>query len=76
MIVVGSDSHTPVHGALGALAVALGNDSHAGTVLPYGKAWFKVPETVRVELDGTPQPGHHRARHRAVAGRRRSARAS
>jgi len=57
MIVVGSDSHTPVHGTLGALAVALGNDSHAGTVLPYGKAWFKVPETVRVQLDGTPQPG-------------------
>ncbi|HVV18021.1 MAG TPA: aconitase family protein [Pseudonocardiaceae bacterium] len=57
MIVVGSDSHTPVHGALGALAVALGNDSHAGTVLPYGKAWFTVPETVRVEIDGTPPPG-------------------
>lgn len=56
-IVVGSDSHTPVHGTLGALAVALGNDSHAGTVLPYGKAWFRVPETVRVELAGTPPPG-------------------
>ncbi|MBO0847820.1 MAG: hypothetical protein J2P20_00030 [Pseudonocardia sp.] len=56
MIVVGSDSHTPVHGALGALAVALGNDSHAGTVLPYGKAWFKVPHTVRIELAGTPWP--------------------
>lgn len=57
MVVVGSDSHTPVHGTLGAFAVALGNDSHAGTVLPYGKAWFKVPETVRVELQGTPRPG-------------------
>lgn len=57
MIVVGSDSHTPVHGAVGAFAVALGNDSHAGTVLPYGKAWFKVPETVRIELSGTLRPG-------------------
>ncbi|BBJ37613.1 3-isopropylmalate dehydratase large subunit [Streptomyces antimycoticus] len=57
MIVVGSDSHTPVHGALGALAVALGNDSHAGTVLPYGKAWFRVPETVRIELSGVVRPG-------------------
>ncbi|GAA3789000.1 aconitase family protein [Amycolatopsis tucumanensis] len=57
MIVVGSDSHTPVHGTVGALAVALGNDSHAGTVLPYGKAWFKVPQTVRIELSGTPRPG-------------------
>lgn len=57
MIVVGSDSHTPVHGALGALGVALGNDSHAGTVLPHGKAWFKVPKTVRIEVSGTPLPG-------------------
>lgn len=57
MIVVGSDSHTPVHGALGALGVALGNDSHAGTVLPHGKAWFKVPTTTRIEVNGTPPPG-------------------
>ncbi|MHA6696103.1 aconitase family protein [Homoserinimonas sp. A520] len=57
MIVVGSDSHTPVHGSVGALAVALGNDSHAGTVLPYGKAWFKVPETVRIVLNGVPPAG-------------------
>jgi 3-isopropylmalate/(R)-2-methylmalate dehydratase large subunit len=56
-IVVGSDSHTPVHGTLGALAVALGNDSHAGMVLPYGKAWFKVPETVRIELHGKTAAG-------------------
>lgn len=56
MIVVGSDSHTPVHGALGALGVALGNDSHAGTVLPHGKAWFKVPATTRIEISGTPPP--------------------
>lgn len=56
-IVVGSDSHTPVHGTVGALAVALGNDSHAGTVLPYGKAWFKVPETVRIELSGELREG-------------------
>ncbi|MBL4801081.1 MAG: hypothetical protein JKY45_04250 [Emcibacter sp.] len=57
MVVVGSDSHTPVHGAMGAFAVALGNDSHAGTVLPYSKAWFKVPETIRIDLHGTLQPG-------------------
>lgn len=57
MIVVGSDSHTPVHGTAGALAVALGNESHTGTVMPYGKAWFNVPHTVRVELSGSPRPG-------------------
>lgn len=57
MVVVGSDSHTPVHGTLGAFAVALGNNAHAGMVLPYGKAWFRVPETVRIELSGATPPG-------------------
>lgn len=56
-IVVGSDSHTPVHGAVGALAVALGNDSHAGTVMPFGKAWFRVPELVQIEVAGELLPG-------------------
>lgn len=51
-VIVGSDSHTPVYGALGAFATGLGNDSHAGMVLPYSKAWFRVPETTRVELTG------------------------
>lgn len=57
MVVVGSDSHTPVHGTLGAFAVALGNNSHAGMVLPYSKAWFRAPETVRIELSGATPPG-------------------
>jgi 3-isopropylmalate/(R)-2-methylmalate dehydratase large subunit len=56
-VLVGSDSHTPVYGALGAFAAGIGNDSHAGTVLPYGKAWFRVPETVHVTLTGTLPPG-------------------
>lgn len=56
-VIVGSDSHTPVYGALGAFATGIGNDSHAGTVLPYGKAWFRVPETVHVHITGRLQPG-------------------
>ena len=56
-VVVGSDSHTPVHGAVGCFATGLGNDSHAGTVMPFGKAWFKVPETIQVRLSGTHKPG-------------------
>jgi 3-isopropylmalate/(R)-2-methylmalate dehydratase large subunit len=55
-VIVGSDSHTPVYGALGAFAAGIGNDSHAGTVLPYGKAWFRVPETVHVTLTGRLAP--------------------
>jgi 3-isopropylmalate/(R)-2-methylmalate dehydratase large subunit len=46
-----------VHGTVGALAVALGNDSHAGTVMPFGKAWFRVPELVQIELSGDLRPG-------------------
>lgn len=57
MVVVGSDSHTPVHGVLGTFATGIGNDSHAGLVFPHGKTWFPVPETVKVELTGTPPPG-------------------
>jgi 3-isopropylmalate/(R)-2-methylmalate dehydratase large subunit len=33
-VVVGSDSHTPVHGTLGCFAAGLGNNSHAATVMP------------------------------------------
>lgn len=55
-IVVGSDSHTPVHGAVGCFAVGLGNNSHAGMVMPFGKAWFRVPETIRIELSGRHKP--------------------
>ena len=56
-VVVGSDSHTPVHGAVGCFSTGLGNDSHAGTVMPFGKAWFKVPETIQVRLSGSHKQG-------------------
>jgi homoaconitase/3-isopropylmalate dehydratase large subunit len=56
-IVVGSDSHTPVHGTFGCFAAGLGNNSHAATVMPFGKAWFRVPETIRIELTGRTRAG-------------------
>jgi homoaconitase/3-isopropylmalate dehydratase large subunit len=56
-IVVGSDSHTPVHGTLGCLAVGLGNNSHAGMVMPFGKAWLRVPETIQIKLSGIQKKG-------------------
>lgn len=55
-VVVGSDSHTPVHGTLGCFAAGLGNNSHAATVMPFGKAWFMVPHTIKIEITG--QAGH------------------
>jgi len=56
-VVVGSDSHTPVHGTVGCFATGLGNYSHAALGLPFGKAWFRVPELVRIEVEGTTRPG-------------------
>lgn len=56
-IVVGSDSHTPVHGTMGCFASGLGNNSNAATVMAYGKAWFMVPKTYKIELIGHTKPG-------------------
>lgn len=56
-VVVGSDSHTPVHGVIGAFATGIGNDSHAGLVFPHSKTWFRVPRTIKVELTGTLPAG-------------------
>jgi homoaconitase/3-isopropylmalate dehydratase large subunit len=56
-VVVGSDSHTPVHGTLGCFATGLGNNSHAATVMPFGKAWLDVPPAIEVRLSGRLRPG-------------------
>jgi len=48
---VGADSHTPTYGALGAFAVGVGSTDLAAVMLT-GKIWLKVPETIRIELDG------------------------
>ncbi len=51
-VVVGSDSHTSVHGTLGCFATGAGNNSHAAMIMPYGKTWFRVPETILVKISG------------------------
>lgn len=51
-VIVGSDSHTPIHGALGAFSTGVGNNSIAAMALPLGKAWFRVPPTVEIRLEG------------------------
>lgn len=50
-LVVGSDSHTCTYGALGALSTGLGATDVATAMLT-GKLWFRVPQTIRVELKG------------------------
>ncbi len=50
-LVVGSDSHTCAYGALGAFSTGIGSTDMAA-VFASGKLWFKIPETIRFEVDG------------------------
>lgn len=56
-VIIGCDSHTPIHGALGAFATGVGNNSMAALGFAHSKAWFRVPETVQVRLEGAPPDG-------------------
>ncbi len=55
-LIIGADSHTCTYGALGAFATGVGS-TDAGVGFATGKAWFKVPETVRFEVEGKLAPG-------------------
>ncbi|HBC27734.1 MAG TPA: 3-isopropylmalate dehydratase large subunit [Ruminococcaceae bacterium] len=51
--VVGADSHTCTYGALGAFSTGVGSTDMAAAMIT-GKAWFKVPSAIRVEITGKP----------------------
>ncbi|MFH1790976.1 MAG: 3-isopropylmalate dehydratase large subunit [Candidatus Omnitrophota bacterium] len=50
-LVLGADSHTCTYGALNVLSTGVGSTDLAITVAS-GKNWFKVPESVRITVDG------------------------
>jgi len=52
MLVIGADSHTCTHGAFGAFATGVGS-TDMGAVLARGKTWLRVPETIKVNVNGT-----------------------
>jgi 3-isopropylmalate/(R)-2-methylmalate dehydratase large subunit len=52
-IIIGADSHTCTHGALGAFATGMGSTDLAYTMAT-GKNWFKIPASIKVELRGKP----------------------
>ena len=56
MVLVGTDSHTTTHGALGAFSTGIGTTEMAA-VLATGKIWLKVPETIHFELSGSLSKG-------------------
>jgi 3-isopropylmalate dehydratase large subunit len=55
-VIIGADSHSNTYGALSAFGTGLGS-TEIGVAWVTGKAWFKVPETIRIEISGQPQPG-------------------
>jgi 3-isopropylmalate/(R)-2-methylmalate dehydratase large subunit len=55
MVVVGTDSHTTTHGAFGAFATGIGATEMAGVWIE-GRLWFKVPATIRIEVEGEFAP--------------------
>jgi len=55
-IVIGADSHSCTYGAFGAFGTGMGSTDIA-VAWKTGKNWFKVPETIRIEINGELSPG-------------------
>lgn len=54
-LVVGADSHTCTYGALGAFSTGIGSTDMACS-WALGELWFRVPESVKVVVNGAFQP--------------------
>ncbi len=55
-LVIGADSHTCTYGGIGAFSTGVGS-TDAGVGMATGRAWFKVPETIRIEVEGELSAG-------------------
>ncbi len=53
-VIVGADSHTCTYGAFGAFSTGLGATDLA-MVYATGKTWFNVPESLKINVNGTLQ---------------------
>jgi 3-isopropylmalate/(R)-2-methylmalate dehydratase large subunit len=56
MVVIGSDSHTTIYGALGAFGTGVGF-SELTAAWVTGKIWMKVPYSLKVVIEGPPARG-------------------
>jgi 3-isopropylmalate/(R)-2-methylmalate dehydratase large subunit len=50
-VIVGADSHTCTYGAFGSFATGIGS-TEAAAVFARGKIWLKVPEAIRINVNG------------------------
>ena len=50
-LIIGADSHTCTYGGINAFSTGIGS-TEAAVAFATGKLWFKVPETIKVELKG------------------------
>ncbi len=55
MLVLASDTRAPALGCAGAAGIAIGMG--LATVLGIGKTWLRVPETLKVRIEGALRPG-------------------
>ncbi len=53
---VSTDSHANILGAIGAFGQGMG-DQDIAAAWAFGRVWFKVPESVKIVLKGTPPSG-------------------
>jgi len=53
-VIIGADSHTCTHGALGAFSTGMGSTDLAFAMIT-GENWFKVPESIKVVFTGKPK---------------------
>ncbi len=53
-VIIGADSHTCTHGALGAFSTGMGSTDLAFAMVTGGN-WFKVPESIKVVFSGKPK---------------------
>ena len=53
--IIGADSHTCTYGALGAFSTGVGSTDMAAGMIS-GKAWFKVPNAIKVVVTGDKAP--------------------
>ena len=51
-LILGCDSHAIMYGALNCAATAIG-ETDAGYAVTFGELWFRVPESIRIELTGS-----------------------